>query len=83
MEDIATYTEFYRRLEKEIQSSKKDNTPWMIEVGYRPQDKDCGLRRWAEISGKSISEGIAELNAINPPKYQKTEKEILQTSFEF
>ncbi|HTJ77705.1 MAG TPA: hypothetical protein VL357_01795 [Rariglobus sp.] len=31
-------------------------TPWMIEVGYRPDDKDMGFRRWQELTGSTPKE---------------------------
>jgi hypothetical protein len=52
-----TYEQFRARLCEEMSKTKGDTfTPWMIEVGYRPDDKDMGFRRWQELTGSTPKE---------------------------
>ena len=61
---IGTYKDFCARLQAEISKNEKKATAWMIEVGYRPADKDMGLRRWCELSGVTLN---SYLNSIPVP----------------
>lgn len=55
------YEEFRARLCKEMAGPAGKLTAWMVDVGYRPSDKDMGHSRWQEIyapatSGSEVAE---------------------------
>lgn len=79
---ITTYEAFRDRLSQEISGPKKEATPWMIEVGYRPEDRDMGLRRWCELSGTDIEQWIAsqaEKESVEAVKNQNPQTELIFT----
>lgn len=52
-----TYDQFRARLCEELAGTKAGElTPWMIEVGYRPEDKDMGFARWSELANQDNEE---------------------------
>lgn len=54
---MMNYEQFRARLCQELAASKAGElTPWMIEVGYRPDDKDMGLARWQELASQPKQE---------------------------
>ncbi len=61
-----SYVEFRARLSLEITKSRTD-TEWMKSVGYRPEDKDMGLRRWCELTGTTLEAAIASMTVKAPP----------------
>lgn len=49
-----SYESFRQRLVEELSRPKREQpTPWMITVGYRPEDKDMGRWRWEELTAKT------------------------------
>jgi hypothetical protein len=56
-----TLEEFQNRLGEEMLSAGPGViTDWMVEVGYRPEDKDTGYRRWHELTGNIPDEDSVE-----------------------
>jgi hypothetical protein len=56
-----TLEEFQNRLGEEMLSAGPGViTDWMVEVGYRPEDKDTGYRRWHELTGNIPDEDSIE-----------------------
>ena len=57
-----TYEDFRNQLCAELARTKSGEfTPWMVNVGYRPDDKDMGFSRWRELYSPPVAEQ-GELN---------------------
>ena len=52
-----SFQEFHERICNGYYSDDKE---WRKEVGYRPDDKDGGFRRWLELTGNKEADFLSE-----------------------
>lgn len=54
---MQTFQEFHERI---CNGYYSDDEEWRREVGYRPDDKDGGFRRWLELTGNKAEDFLSE-----------------------
>lgn len=41
-----------------------DDSAWRAKVGYRPEDKDSGFKRWLELTNNKMDDYLVEFRTI-------------------
>ena len=54
---MQTFIEFHNRISS---GHFSDDEQWRSEVGYRPDDKDGGFKRWLELTGNKAEDFLNE-----------------------
>ena len=55
-----TFLEFHKRI---CDGHYSDDELWRKVIGYRPDDRDGGFRRWLEITGNKMEDFLNEFRA--------------------
>jgi len=75
-----SFQEFYERI------SYGHNNPdeqWRKEVGYRPDDKDSGFKRWLELTNNNESDYIDEFRKVVYGNQRVAQEQPMQKEMNF
>lgn len=58
-----SFKDFHARIMRGYEKGV-DDSAWRTEVGYRPEDKDSGFKRWLELTNNKMDDYLVEFRTV-------------------